>query len=116
MIPNSNKVVKEKYYEIIRNEIYKTLTIIKNYSTSNKLNLEKIECNEFLEEIITSLNSLFKHHHSKIILLKTNKIYILGDKLKLKQVLINILKNSYESKTKDNLLVVIKLKVFVSKS
>ena len=57
MIPNSNKVVKEKYYEIIKKEMNKTLTIIKNYSTSNKLNLEKIECNEFIEEIITSLNS-----------------------------------------------------------
>ena len=115
MIPNSNKVVKEKYYEIIRNEMNKTLTIIKNYSASNKLNLEKIECNEFLEEIITSLNSLFKNHHSKIILLKKNKVYILGDKLKLKQVLINILKNAYEAKTKDNLLVVVKIKVYYHK-
>ena len=115
MIPNSNKVVKEKYYEIIRNEMNKTLTIIKNYSASNKLNLEKIECNEFLEEIITSLNSLFKNHHSKIILLKTNKVYILGDKLKLKQVLINILKNAYEAKAKDNLLVVVKIKVYYHK-
>lgn len=116
MIPNSSKVVKEKYYEIIKKEMNKTLTIIRDYSiNNNKLNIETIECNELLEEIITCLNSLFKNHHSKIIFLKTNKTYILGDKLKLKQVLINILKNSFESKTKDNLLVVIKLKVFNNK-
>ena len=112
MIPNSNKVVKEKYYEIIRKEMNKTLMIIRDYSTnSNKLNLEKIECNHLIEEITDSLNSLFKNHNSKIIILKTKKTYILGDKLKLKQVLINILKNAYEAKSQDNLLVVINLKI-----
>lgn len=111
MISNSDETSKEKYLEIIKKEIQRSLSIINNFKLqeNSKLQLEEFEIAKLLEEIQISLNSLFKNHNSEIIVITKEKIYLKGDYHKLEQVLINIIKNAYEAKNNKKLLIVIKI-------
>ena len=102
---------EEKYLQIIQKEIDRSLNIINDYKQNKFINLilEEFDLTYLLEEVQKTLNSLFQEHHSKIFFEEEQEYYIIGDYDKLKQVFINLLKNAYEAKSKDNLLVVIKM-------
>ena len=103
----------KKYFSIIKDEIKRSLLIINDFSMFSKLkNIEKEEIDLYLllEEIYSTLNPLYNKNNAYINLPKEREIYIEADYNKLKQVFINILKNSLESKDKDNLFVDIKLR------
>ena len=102
--------VNSDYLKIIKKEIKRTLDIINDYSLHNNINnivRERIDLNILIEDVIDTLSNLFLNNNSKIIYTSKSDLYLLGDYNKLKQVFINILKNSLESKTYDKLLVII---------
>lgn len=105
-----------KYLPIISSEIDRSLSVINDFSTLGKLttlNKEEIEIEFLLEEVIATLRPLFKKQNAKIIFNTSGEIYIYADYNRLKQVFINVLKNSLEAK-KDTipLEVVIKVKEY----
>ncbi len=105
-----------KYLPIISNEIDRSLSVINDFSTLGKLttlNKEEVDIEVLLEEVIATLRPLFKKEKAKIVFNTSGEIYIYADYNRLKQVFINILKNSLEAK-KDNipLEVVIKIKEY----
>lgn len=105
MIKNSDEESKEKYLQIIKSEIKRSLNILSNYS-NKKLNIEKIDLIELCKDIKDLFDLYFLKHNTKLSILNSEKIYIEGDYNKLKQVLINIIKNSYEAKKYNNKLLI----------
>ncbi len=104
---------KDKYFKIIKKEVGRSLTIINDFSELGKMQkLEKeiLDISLLFEEIIEVLQPLFKENNAIIYFKNNEEIYINGYFERLKQVFINILKNSLESKDKDFLIVEIKIK------
>lgn len=92
---------KDTYIEIVRDEIKRSLNIINDYNNFLSINKTNFNLYDLLLEIKNNLEKLYK---SKIIIISNNKMNYYGDYSKLKQVFINIIKNSYEANS--NLIVI----------
>lgn len=102
MLNKNNK--KEEYLKIIRKEINRSIEMIQDglNISKDKLNYEILDINILLEDVSETLEELFKIHKIKYrVEYIEDDIYVLGDYEKLKQVILNILKNSVESKDKN---------------
>ena len=105
MLDTSDKKQVERYVPIIKEEIDRTLLILKDFLSLNKIKIEKdiMDINLLVEEVIDSVSPLAKQN--KIIIeesLIDDEVYINGDYNRLKQVLINLVKNSIEAINKDD--------------
>ena len=112
MFPEASKKDQDKYIEIMQNEIKRSLTIINDFSSLGKIKnieVEEIDICYLLEEIKDILEPLFKKNKAKIEI-PDDEIYVEGDYNRLKQVFINLFKNSLESKRKEDLVVKVKIK------
>lgn len=109
MIPSSEERQKKEYYGIIKDEINRSLNILNSYSKNPFLELDIINIKELIQETVDLLNPLYKNNNSKILLRNIYNHYLVGDYQKLKQVLINLLKNAYEARCQEELIVVIEL-------
>ena len=112
MFPKASKKDQDKYIEIMQNEIKRSLTIINDFSSLGKIKnieVEEIDICYLLEEIKDILEPLFKKNKAKIEI-PDDEIYVEGDYNRLKQVFINLFKNSLESKRKEDLVVNVKIK------
>lgn len=89
----------KKYNEIILSEIDRTLDIMDNFSEYTKINVELdlMDLDELISDTITGLNPIFKGNNIEISYDYDDEIFINGDYKRLKQVLINTLKNSVEA-------------------
>lgn len=112
MIPNSTYQQKEKYYKIIQKEVKRSLSIINSFSEKrrNDLNIEELDLIMLLEEVKEIFYEIFKRNNCKIDIIGKEEIYMMGDYEKLKQVFINLIKNSYEAKKEQELTITIKIK------
>lgn len=98
-----------KYLNIIKNEIGRTLTIMDDFLDITKVKVEKniMDINYLLEDVVDSMNPLFKKNNVKFeTKLLDEEVYINGDYNRLKQVFINIIKNAIESKSEKRNLIV----------
>ena len=101
MINIDNKEKSLKYISIMKQEINRSLNIISDFVEFNKIKVKKepLDLNILLEDICDSFEILANANNIKLIF--NNKededIYIMGDYERLKQVIINLLKNSIES-------------------
>lgn len=95
-----DKEKSQKYLEIITNEITRSKTIIDEFSSYGKLKhieQEELDIAYLLEDTIDLLRPIFKNNKAKINFQSKEDIYITGDYNKLKQVFINLLKNTIEA-------------------
>lgn len=103
-----------RYLPIIKEEIEHTLLILQDFLSMNKIKIEKddMDINLLVEEVTSSFKPIFKNKKidSKVELID-DEVYINGDYNRLKQVLINILKNSVEAINKENGSIVINTKL-----
>ena len=112
MLDTNNTKKVEQYIPIIKSEIDRTLILMDDFLQYSKLNINKeiLDINMLIEDTCHSMMPLFKEYKVKTnFSITDDEIYIMGDYNKLKQVLINIFKNSFESKRKNKKLY-IKLK------
>lgn len=90
----------ERYNEIIKNELNRTLIIMDDFMnyTKIKVKLDIIDINMLLSEVLESFSLIFKINNVYLINKVTDdEIYINGDYDRLKQVFINLIKNGIES-------------------
>ncbi len=91
----------EEYLPIISSEIDRSLSVINDFSSLGKLtslNIEELDLEMLLSEVIGTLNPLFKREAASIKMNITNEVYIYADYNRLKQVFVNVLKNSLEAR------------------
>ena len=91
----------EEYLPIISSEIDRSLSVINDFSSLGKLtslNIEELDLEMLLSEVIGTLNPLFKREVASIKMNITNEVYIYADYNRLKQVFVNVLKNSLEAR------------------
>ncbi len=103
MIDINNKDKLKKYIPIIKHEIDRSLNIMGDFMEFSKIKIEKdiIDINILLEEITEELKIISKSKNIKInIKITQDETYIYGDYERLKQVFVNLIKNSIESITK----------------
>lgn len=91
----------EKYIRIMKQEINRSLNIMNDFVEFNKIKIKKetIDLNMLLEDIYDSFKIIAKNKAIDLIYNERNgeEIYVEGDYERLKQVIINLLKNSYEA-------------------
>lgn len=101
MLDINDKKKVRKYIPIIKSEIARTLVLLDDFLdyTKIKITKEEMDLSLLIEELQLSLVDLFKKNHIKVRFnTLDNDIYIEADYNRLKQVLINILKNAVEAK------------------
>ena len=111
MLDLNNKESSKKYIKTIKGEIERTLVIMDDFLDYSKIKVTKniMDVNYLLEDTLSSINSLFTNNDIEIkSSISDDEIFIDGDYNRLKQVIINILKNSIEAKKEDK-----DLKVFI---
>lgn len=101
MMLKCNEEDKFTYIQIVKDEIKRSLNIINDYN--NILNITKSNFNLY-DLLLETKNNLEKLYNCKIEIISNNKLDYYGDYSKLKQVLLNIIKNSYEANS--NLIVI----------
>lgn len=120
MIDLKNTVKASRYISIIQNEISRTLTIMDDFLSLKRLKIHKdiMDFNLLLEDVEKTMYFLLKEHQCTLeISFSDDEIFIVADYDRLKQVLINLLKNSLEASSnyisittkirKNNLIVII---------
>lgn len=100
MIDLKNPDKASKYISIIQNEISRTLIIMDDFLSLKKLKINKdiMDFNLLLEDIKKTMYFLLKEHQCTLEIPNCDdEVYIMADYDRLKQVLINLLKNSLEA-------------------
>lgn len=91
----------KKYNEIIESELNRTLDIMDNFSeyTKIKVNLDIMNLSCLIEDTVESMRIMFNAHKIEVLFDydSDDEICINGDYNRLKQVLVNMLKNSCEA-------------------
>ena len=106
MILKCDEKDKETYLRIVKDEIKRSLNIIDNYKELLVLNKTKFDLYNLLLEIKNNFEDLYD---CKIELICNNDLNYYGDYSKLKQVFLNLIKNSYESRSNKKLVIVIEV-------
>ena len=109
MLDVNNKEKVEKYIPIIKSEMSRALSIMDQFLDLKriKLNKELIDITLLIEDIKETTSLLFNDKKIKLDVVNSDQELIInGDYDKLKQVIINLLKNSYEANSNNIKLVV----------
>lgn len=107
MINLEKKDKAEKYLSIMREEIDRSLNIMTDFIQFNKIKINKknVNINIILEDIHNSFKIVAKTKNIKIIYEKSSKDnYIDIDVERIKQVLVNLIKNSIEAINKEGII------------
>ena len=115
MLDINNKKKVEKYIPIIKGEIERTLTMMDDYLeyTKIKVNLDIGDIYMLIDEVTSSLDLFFKENNIELDMnLPDDELYLNIDYNRIKQVLVNILKNSSEAydDKKDKMIIKINTK------
>ena len=97
----------KKYVPIIKSEINRTLFLLQDFLSLRKIKLEKeeLDLSILFDEVIEEM-SLYKNQKVKYVKQYDDEIYIEGDYNRLKQVILNILKNSNEAILDEGVIII----------
>lgn len=115
MLNIDNKEKSIKYLNIINSEVERTINLLNDFMQFSKIEINKSEfiLNDLLDEVKNILISLTKNKNIKLNFKTENNIELNADYNRIKQVLINIIKNSIEASHSNS---TIDITCFVNKS
>lgn len=119
MLDLNNKDKILKYIPIIKGEIERTLTLMDDYLDYTKVKIQKEEVDIYLllNDIIESLELFFKENKIKLeYLVPDDELYLRVDYNRIKQVIVNILKNATEARDINKEELIIKIRTRVTKN
>ncbi len=102
-----NKV--RKYNDIIEKEINRTLVIMDDFLDYTKIKIvpEVMDVCMLVEDVLSSMDSMFDANSIELDYdIPENEVYIYGDYERLKQALVNIIKNAIEACTKNGTIII----------
>lgn len=96
----------KKYMDIITSEINRTLDIMDNFSRYTKININKdiMDIAYLIEDVISSVKMVLDDNNIEVLYSGPDELLINADYNRLKQVLINIIKNSSEAMDKKGVI------------
>lgn len=97
-VKDSKKV--EKYIPIIRSEMNRALTIMDDFLSLSNISIRKeiLDIYLLIEDVRDTMQQLLESQKVKLDIPEYNdELYVIGDYDRLKQVLVNIVKNAYEA-------------------
>ena len=100
MLNLDNKEKSERYIGIVKSEIDRSLNVMNDFMEYSKIKIDKdiFDMTMLLDEVYDSFNILVSSKKIKFIYENEfEDIYVNGDFNRLKQVFVNIIKNSIES-------------------
>lgn len=100
MIDVNDPIKLNKYISIIKEEVNKSINIMSDFLEYSKIKIEKesIDINLFLDDVYDEYSLLFRDNNIEFKYTSNGEeIYIMGDYNRLKQVFLNIIKNSIEA-------------------
>lgn len=109
MIDLDNKKKVDKYVPIIKSEINRTLSLLDDYLDFSRVKIEKdiIDVVMLIEDTLRSMGVLLKEKNINTDFnISEEEVYMMADYNRLKQVLVNIIKNSMEAKIEDKELTI----------
>lgn len=109
MLDVNDKDKINRYIPIIREEIDRSLNIMTDFMQFSKIKLDKeiVDINLLLDDVYDNFKILNKLKNIELKYIENDKeIYIDGDYNRLKQVLINLIKNSVEAITETGTIVI----------
>ena len=107
MINLDNMDKSKKYLNIIKSEIDRSLNVIADFMEYSKIKINKeiIDMELLIEEIYESYTLLLRDNRINLNYQpKYDEVYLWGDYDRLKQVFVNVIKNSIESIDKDGII------------
>ena len=119
MLDLNNKDKILKYIPIIKGEIERTLTLMDDYLDYTKVKIQKEEVDIYLllNDIIESLELFFKENKINLeYLVPDDELYLSVDYNRIKQVIVNILKNATEARDINKEELIIKIRTRVTKN
>ena len=119
MLDLNNKDKILKYIPIIKGEIERTLTLMDDYLDYTKVKIQKEEVDIYLllNDIIESLELFFKENKINLeYLVPDDELYLRVDYNRIKQVIVNILKNATEARDINKEELIIKIRTRVTKN
>lgn len=100
MFDPNNQNHSFQYIPIIKEEINRTLVLLQDYLSFNKITIEKdiLDIHLLLFDVVDSLKLLFKEYNVCCdVNVSDDEVFIEGDYNRLTQVVINVIKNSLEA-------------------
>lgn len=119
MLDLNNKDKILKYIPIIKGEIERTLTLMDDYLDYTKVKIQKEEVDIYLllNDIIESLELFFKENKINLeYLVPDDELYLRVDYNRIKQVIVNILKNATEARDINKEELIIKIRTRITKN
>ena len=97
----------KKYIPIIKSEIERTLVLLQDFLCLRKIKLDKEELDlaMLFDEVVEEM-SLYKEQKIKYVKQYNDEIYVEGDYNRLKQVILNIFKNSVEAMKNKGVIII----------
>ena len=107
MFDPSDEIKSTKYINIIKAEVNRTLNLLNDFMEFTKIRIQKsnMDFNELLEEVKDILIPLFNSKNVKYSFECQEKLFINADFNRLKQVILNVIKNAVEACPTNNGLV-----------
>ena len=108
MIDVSDKEKSERYITIVKKEMNRALSIMDDFLNMKRINLDKelLDFSLLLEDVKETMGLVLDKSINLDIPSIDKELILEGDYDKLKQVIINLIKNSYEAKAKNIRLIV----------
>jgi len=99
MFDVDNKEHSKKYVPIIKDEIERVLILLQDFLSITKIKINKdiMDLGVLLDDIKNNFEIILKEHKIKLEYVPVDEVYICADYNRLKQVLINVIKNSIEA-------------------